>query len=387
VIKVLHVVSNLGLGGVTRVVTDICNNADFNRHEVSIVSLREHEGANSIVGGGLRPRVKVYTIDYNCDYEYSLPAFFKAAFLDSTVCRNAQDFLRVVCSVRPDVLHFHTLPRELNLGPIARRTCGCSLVYTDHSVRISDGEYKPHVQVLLSFIYRRLYRPFHLITVSSSVADCIERFRLHGRGKHLTTITNGVNTSDFRPISSSDRDALSVIYVARISQVKGHQELIDAWHQMNASTKHRLILVGPNEMGDSIVKHAERNGCHNIEFTGPRDDVIDLLQKADIGVFPSRKEGLPLALLEKMATALPVVVSNIPELASVVTDNHDCLIYHSGDCADLAAKLQSLMRDPLLRRKLGENARRTVIERYSSSNLAGQVEAFYRRILNDEVAG
>ena len=380
-IKVLHVVGSLGLGGVTRVVTNICNNADFDRHEVSIVSLQDHEGATSLVGGDLCPNVKVYTIDYNIDPDYSLPAFFSAAFLESAVRRKAQNFLRVVCSVRPDILHFHTLPRELNLGPIARRICGCSLVYTDHSVRISDDEYKPHVQVLLSFIYRRLYRPFHLISVSSSVAHCIKRFRLQGRGKHLTTITNGVNISHFQPISSVDRDALSVIYVARICPPKGHRELIDAWHQVNASTEHRLILVGPNELGDSIVQHAKRNGCHNIEFTGPRNDVTDLLQKADIGVFPSRKEGLPLALLEKMATALPVVVSNIPELASIVTDNHDGLIYRSGDSADLAAKLQSLMRGPLLRRKLGENARRTVIERYSSDNLASQVEAFYRHIL------
>ena len=54
-----------------------------------------------------------------------------------------------------------------------------------------------------------------------------------------------------------------------------------------------------------------------------------------------------------------------------------------GDSADLAAKLQLLMRGPLLRRKLGENARRTVIERYSSDNLASQVEAFYRHILKE----
>ena len=130
-----------------------------------------------------------------------------------------------------------------------------------------------------------------------------------------------------------------------------------------------------------IVQYAARNGCHTIDFTGPRTDVIDLLRKADIAVFRSRKEGLPLALLEKMATALPVVVSNIPELTSVVTDNYDGLVYHSGDCAELAAKLELLMRDALLRRRLGENARRTVVERYTSDRLAGQVEAFYRRIL------
>jgi glycosyltransferase involved in cell wall biosynthesis len=384
-IKVLHVVDSLGLGGVTRSVTGICNSADFDRYEVSIISLQDHERANSTARDGLHPNVKFYSINYDFDPEYSLPAFFRAALLESTIRRKARDFLGVVCSVDPDILHFHTLPRELNLGPLARRICGCSLVYTDHSVRIGNDEYKPHVRVLLSYIYRQLYKPFHLIAVSSSVADCIRRFDLQARGKHLATITNGVNTSEFRPISTVDRDAMSVIYLARISPVKGHQELIDAWHQMNASPKHRLRLVGPNELGDSIVEHAEQNGCKNIEFTGPRDDVIDLLQKADIGVFPSRKEGLPLALLEMMATALPVVVSNIPELASVVTDNHDGMIYRSGDPADLAAKLQSLMRDPALRRRLGGNARRTVIERYSSDNLAGRVEAFYRHILKDEL--
>src|ERR1700739_1576430 len=82
VIKVLHVVSSLELGGVTRVVTDICNCADFDRHEVSIVSLQDHEPAGGFVGRRLHPNVKLYTINYNFDPEYSLPAFFKAAFLD-----------------------------------------------------------------------------------------------------------------------------------------------------------------------------------------------------------------------------------------------------------------------------------------------------------------
>ena len=188
--------------------------------------------------------MKVYSIDYNFDAEYSLSAFFKAAFLESSIRRKAQNFLRVVSTVRPDILHFHTLPLELNLGPIAGRICECSLVYTDHLVRISDDEYKPLVQGLLSFVYRRLYKPFHLIPVSSSVADCIKRFRLQGRGKQLTTITNGVNISDFWPVSRVDRDALTVIYVARISPVKGHRELIDAWHQMQRSTKCRLLTGG-----------------------------------------------------------------------------------------------------------------------------------------------
>ena len=88
------------------------------------------------------------------------------------------------------------------------------------------------------------------------------------------------------------------------------------------------------------------------------------LQKAHIGVFPSFREGLPLAMLEMMACGLPVVASDIPEIKSVITDGQDGLLYASGNAAELANKLLRLINNESLRARLGQQARRTVESEY-----------------------
>jgi glycosyltransferase involved in cell wall biosynthesis len=130
--------------------------------------------------------------------------------------------------------------------------------------------------------------------------------------------------------------------------------------------------------------HALANSCVvpplEVEFLGARTDIPALLQRASIAVLPSRREGMPLALLEEMASSLPVVVSDIPELTDLVSDGLNGLVVPVDDVEALSLALQRLLQDADLRRRLGGRARADV-ERRSTADAGAALERFYETVV------
>lgn len=379
--RVLHVVNNFVVGGVTRVVVDICNSSENVRYQHSVLALSGDKRSGS--QSGLSPSIDVTAVDYEFDDVYSLPKLYLQLSRPLRLRRKAAGFLSAVDALRPDVIHFHTLPMELRLGSLAGRRAGCALVYTDHSTRISAGEYPRHVRRALTAAYKRLYADYNLVPVSASVADYIRLCGLRGAGKHQRLIPNRIRISDWDCRRPYDRMPARVVYVARLSYAKGHRELLRAWQTIGREG-HTLLLVGPKEQGLDLEEYARELGTSNVVFTGARSDVRQLLLDSDIGVFPSHKEGLPLALLEMMSAGLPIVASDIPDLRQVLTDGHNALCYKSGDSEDLAAKLRQVIGDFSRRATLGANARLSAVNSHSGNTLAQEYEAFYDEVLADQ---
>ena len=145
-------------------------------------------------------------------------------------------------------------------------------------------------------------------------------------------------------------------------------------------------MVGPDELNGEMQRLAAKLvPDKSIVFTGPKNNITEILSTCDFAVFPSHKEGLPIALLEKMAMGLPVIVSSIPELTSVVKDNINGLVFECGNADDLAKKISLLLADSELREFLGHNARKTIAEKYGSENIALPNELLYEKIIRKSV--
>jgi glycosyltransferase involved in cell wall biosynthesis len=159
--------------------------------------------------------------------------------------------------------------------------------------------------------------------------------------------------------------------------------LIHAWSKLPSGIKKKLLLVGPDELNHEIHDLARKMvPDDSVVFLGEQLNIRELLAECDFAVLPSFKEGLPISLLEKMAMELPVVVSDIPELTSVIEDGVTGLIFKCGDADDLAAKLLVMIQDAALREKLGGNARSAVEERFGSRNIALPNEKVYENVMN-----
>lgn len=175
---------------------------------------------------------------------------------------------------------------------------------------------------------------------------------------------------------------LKVVYVSRIDHNKGHEDLLRAWALLKHIPDKKLYLVGPDQLNGKLQELANNLGCESsVEFTGSVANPKTILDNCNIGVFPSYKEGLPLSLLEKMAMYLPIVFSDIPELAAVVESGNSGVSFKCGDPTDLASKLEQLYNNLEQASAFGKNARKTVEEQYNSNKTRLQLDSFYKSLL------
>jgi len=380
-IRVLCVVDNLEVGGVREVVLSQISSLDADRFEVGLLTLADDLAR---VRDRLPSRIAGLATTYRVDYRYGVPAYLADGFLLSGARRFGRDALAEIGRYDPDVLHFHTNPRDLGLGILAGRRSSCALVFTDHLVRIRPDDYSPYARFLLRASYRRLYRRFHVISVGPSVARANhDAGFLDPSRKHLL-LENQVDLDRFRPPGAADPDRapLEVIYVGRINHVKGIDTLIRAFGRLGVEEAVRLVLVGPDSTDGAMRRLADEcvDPPLDVEFLGPRSDVPELLRRAAIGVLPSRREGQPLALQEQMATGLAVIASDIPEIADLVSDGVNGLLVPVDDADALAAALRMLLQDPDLREHLGNAARKFVESRGGDPTL--DLARFYEAVTN-----
>lgn len=379
--KVIHVVSDFSMGGVSMVVFDLVKNYKSSEYEYILVCLSGN-GDASVKHRFAELGITIHEVKYAFQSGFSISEYFKEAFGFTHYRKKNQAAIDYIARLKPDILHFHTLPRDLMLGREVMRIWPCLLVQTDHLARLGKRDSHPISRFLLRIPFIHFYKRFHVIAVSDAVNDYLHMMGVRYSAKSITVIRNKIPSSAYR-ISYEKKDVLKVVYVARISVVKGHADLIHAWSKLPPAHAH-LYVIGPDEMNGEIQNLCTQLQCENpVTFTGSIPDAAEFIKDADVAVFPSYREGLPLSLLEKMRIGLPCVVSDIPELSSIVQDGVNGLVYTCGDTTQLSHKLTLILEDLQLRSKLGAAAAHFV-ESVFVSKLGGidkEYESYYGTIL------
>jgi L-malate glycosyltransferase len=137
--------------------------------------------------------------------------------------------------------------------------------------------------------------------------------------------------------------------------------------------KARLTLVGdgPDRHGvEKLIDSLALGG--NVKMTGFRSDISNLMRCSDIGVLCSETESAPLTLLEGMSTGLPMVATRVGGVQEIIEDGKNGLVVPTKHPEELAQAILRLYRDQRLRRRLGEKARKTILERYTAEKVVNQ---------------
>jgi glycosyltransferase involved in cell wall biosynthesis len=183
-----------------------------------------------------------------------------------------------------------------------------------------------------------------------------------------------------------------VVCVARLFHWKGQAELIRALALVRREfPETRLVLVGAEDkMSGSSRPHfmlelkalvEELKLEDRVIFTGKRADVPQLMAAADIFAMASFEEPFGLVFAEAMAMKRPVVGLDNGGTPEVVDHGKTGLLAPPGDIKALAEHLATLIRDPQLRTRMGEEGRRQVEARFSAQRLARDVERLYAGLL------
>jgi glycosyltransferase involved in cell wall biosynthesis len=217
-----------------------------------------------------------------------------------------------------------------SFGRIAGRLLGVpAIVHVHADYRTEPKGYPWYVKTLDRALARGTREVF-------AVARPVARFAVEMQGfrpEQVHVLHNPVNLQSFKPPSTADRERSRavtdltpgqrvVVCIARFHPVKGVDVLVKAWREVMDSVPHAvLLLVGDGPMRQALEEQTRRLSLgQGVRFLGYCRDVKTLLWAADLAVLPSRSEGIPLAALEAMATALPVVATKVGGNPEIVAD-------------------------------------------------------------------
>lgn len=291
---------------------------------------------------------------------------------------------RVMRTVRPTVVHAHSTKAGM-LARIAARLAGVPVIlFTAHGWSFTTGRSR-WKRALLAANERLLARmTTRIICVSYHDRDLALQYRVAPTEK-VVVIHNGLDPAAFigrhvdEDMAVAGTDEPVVTFVGRLRAPKDPFMLIRAFSKLE---RGRLIIVGDGPQRRKLHELVgELNVANRVELVGERSDVPDLLATSDIFVLTSNWEGLPLTIIEAMMTGLPVVASRVGGVAELVEDGVTGFLVPPGDLPSLAAVCQKLLKDPELRRKMGQAGREKALLEFSLGRMLSEMKRLYKDVM------
>ena len=295
--------------------------------------------------------------------------------------------LRLIRKGGFDLVHSHGKGAGL-YGRLAARRARVPAIHTFHGIHYSG--YPAGLGRVYLALERRLGRMTDtVVCVSESEARDAEALGLVPRGR-TRVIVNGIDAHRITQAAASrpsarktlglEPDALALGTVARFDQVKALDVLLRGFAVLAAAQPSaRLVLIGDGPEARSLRALAASLGIEaRVHFAGVVADASRLLPALDLYVSASRREGLPLALLEAMALGLPVAATRVSGHVDAVEDGMTGVLVGPDDPQGLGSAMESLLVNPALRATMGQAALRRVEERFSASRMAAETADLYR---------
>ena len=362
---VLHVISNLGIGGAQAVIANICNEMQkLPDWKTCVVPLEE--------GTAMLPRIhEGVTI--------CTPIAHRRRYYLRTIIR----LCTLIIKINPDVLHLHLwLPKQI--GTICGVICGVPLIIsTEHSGSPWTTPVRQTIDRFLSgFINRRIM-----------VCSYIEDLFLNGNicsNRQSEVLFNPVPSVDFtgseerkkiRATLGIPAEAVVFLFVGALRKVKNITRLLKAFRtyvNLPETPPSHLIVVGDGpELSDSIIlaKHLEIEKCVNFELA--RIELDDYYKVSDIFVMTSEVEGFPVALAEAMHHGVVPVCTKTGGIPELIKEGYTGFFLDMTDCTDDGRRLLMVANSPEIRKKVGNNAQEFVRELTSPAEYIGKLVGIY----------
>jgi len=302
--------------------------------------------------------------------------------------------IRLMRSFRPHVVLTHT-SKAGALGRIAATLCRVPVVVHTYHGHVFDAYFSPLKSRLVVGAERLLARGASaLVAVTARVRrDVLARGI--GGDDQVVVVSLGLDLEPLvaaparrgelrRELGLSPETPLVGI-VARLVPVKSHEVFLAAAKAM-APVRPDIVflIVGDGERRAELEAAARAAGLGDrLRFLGWRADLDRLYADLDVVVLTSKNEGSPVALIEAMAAARPVVSTRAGGVEDVVTDGETGVVVPIGDAPAVARAVLDLLEDPVRAARLGAAARTSVVGRFGSGRLVCDIDALYQRLLAD----
>ncbi len=365
-VRVLQVTHDLGVGGLPRVVVTLATSLDPSRYDVSVLCMR---GRGALAEDLERAGIPIF------DLAPPRQPDRLAAW------RTLQHLRRL----RPDILHTHNSQPFLEAGLAGLLARVPAFIHTDHGREFPDRRrYMLAERVMSRFADR-------VVGVSEQTArDLVHWEKM--RPERVIAIENGIDGGPFAhaPDVGEARRSLGLSEtvpvigaVSRFQPEKGIDLLIEALPRViEAVPGACCVLAGYGDEEALLRGRARELGLEDrVRFLGSRRDIPVILAAMDVFFLPSRREGLPMALLEALAAGRPIVAARVGGIPGVLEEGRTGTLVPPESPSDLADGIIALLADPARRRDYAEAGRRLFQGRFSAEAMTSRYEALYEEAL------
>ena len=194
----------------------------------------------------------------------------------------------------------------------------------------------------------------------------------------------GVDATGWKRAEFRERPSpFELISVGRLAAIKGYPLLLEAMAQLSSQGRDvRLTLAGDGPDRASLEAQARRLGIADcVVFAGwkNQDELRQLYLNSDACVLSSFAEGVPVVLMEAMATGVPCVAPRINGIPELIRDGIDGLLFTASNIEELVAAVGRLMDDPDLRRRMAESCPKRIADKYDLQNNVRDLSEIFRR--------
>jgi glycosyltransferase involved in cell wall biosynthesis len=200
--------------------------------------------------------------------------------------------------------------------------------------------------------------------------------------KEVEWVPNGVDTKIFVPVKNRSHQPV-VTYVGKLEKWKGIDTLIKAFEIIHQQVKDvRFVIAGTGSLEGTL-----RETGLPIEFLGsvPYERMPAVYQQSSVVLLPSYMEGFPCICVEAISCGVPLVGSDVGDMKEIVIDNETGALAKPGDFKKIADSTVEILRDEVLRRRLGENGRAHVEKNFSYDALIPKIIGEYQKCLKQSL--
>jgi glycosyltransferase involved in cell wall biosynthesis len=345
----------LTTGGAGAVVLNLLTRIDRDRFDVHLITT-DYEPDRELK----RPPLRRFA--EQTDSIYQLPAFLgKDYFLRFLI-----DFINSrridVVLVSLSIFTYQALPQ---LRAACPDTAFLDLLH-------AEAPYGPMDHIRLASRYRE-FLDRRVVTTETVRAAQITKYG--ESADRVVVIPNGIDTTEafnpstctrgaFRRELGIGADVAIVLYFGRMSLEKQPIHVVDAAERLRDRSDIAFVLLGEGPETLVVEKAISARGLTNVHLSRPRDDLRTVVADADVVIFPSKREGLPMAGIESMSMGKPIVASKVPGWVDLVTDGVEGFLIDDGDIAGYADAITRLLGDPVLYDRMSRAGREKATRAY-----------------------
>lgn len=287
-----------------------------------------------------------------------------------------------------DLVHVHT-PVASFITRLACRRIKIKVLYTAHGFHFFEGAPKKNWAVY--YTLERLVAKWTdgIITMNDEDFHAAKRLKLRKRNSIYKVNGVGLDLSKFLPQTPERKKKLRqiygyrdedfiLIYAGELSFRKNQDLLIEAISMIKSQVPNiKLLLAGDGSLLETYRNLAVKLDVQaHVEFLGQRDDIANLMAISDIAISSSRQEGLPVNVMEAMATGLPLIVTNCRGNRDLVKSGQNGIVIGIGDTKACASAILELFYSTELRQAYAENNTQ-LIKMYSLDTVINDMKDIY----------